>query len=50
VVALIGSRLIHSLLYCISSADPLVYMSVLAVLTGSRPAGLLAFGPTSDAR
>jgi putative ABC transport system permease protein len=33
VVALIGSRLIHSLLYGISSADPLVYVSVLAVLT-----------------
>ncbi len=33
VVALLGSRLIHSLLYGISSADPLVYVSVLAVLT-----------------
>jgi putative ABC transport system permease protein len=33
VVALIGSRLIHSLLYGISSADPLVYVIVLAVLT-----------------
>lgn len=33
VVALLGSRLIHSLLYGISSADPLVYVSVLAMLT-----------------
>jgi putative ABC transport system permease protein len=33
IIALIGSRLIHSLLYGISSADPLVYVIVLAVLT-----------------
>lgn len=33
VVALLGSRLIRSLLYGISSADPLVYATVLAVLT-----------------
>ncbi len=32
IVALLGSRLIHNLLYGISSADPLVYVSVLAVL------------------
>ena len=33
VVALLGSRLIHSLLYGISSANPLVYVSGLALLT-----------------
>jgi predicted permease len=32
IIALIGSRLIHSLLYGVSSADPLVYASVLLVL------------------